>query len=518
MSFFKSFLTHKSDDMPLDTAISSNSKEVVQTQPRMRSLSPVLTENVSSSKYLNMVNQKLSQENEMLKCKVDDLKMTVDTNKQLLEEFISTNSKMDRKMKILDSQAALMSSKLRESGIDYVEHLDVMFDDKKYARSNSPTMDGPLSTLTTDRVAKGATEDKTRSEYGPCTTSLSANHSDDKHSARLNKHSNHSSIYQVGKPIKAKHPEEEKKTRKKVVKRRQKRDSSVISSNSSQNMTSYRTAPIFKPTLVTSSNLKHNELLIKIQELEKELEQAKADNSELRLGASHNKSEVFEKIKISGENVEEYEEPVSFRDNLLDEDHDKKIHIECELEMEEYDEETKNIKIKKLSKWHNKGAIMKLFDHIDDELTYNCYFENTKKGVASVLYFEDDQQRVWEVKKADDLKPRNLDSLSSLKSLDSPMSLASEDLRFSTQGAKNKTAVLDFAKLNVGFGKECKIELTLDSDCLESHNLDSENLTFPHEIIDYQSIQGNEEELAETISFNRSSNSESPDVNCFELY
>jgi hypothetical protein len=77
MSFFKSFLTQKSNELPFDSCVSAVSRGTVETNPRMRSSSSCnVDEQMSSSrkniskernKYLNLVNQELNNENERLK-------------------------------------------------------------------------------------------------------------------------------------------------------------------------------------------------------------------------------------------------------------------------------------------------------------------------------------------------------------------------------------------------------------------------------------------------------------------
>ena len=197
MSFFKSFLTNKSVDLPTESRISALSKETVESNPRNRRLNSSNLEEVSSSrnkrakeenKYLNLVNQELNNENETLKDKISDLKVTIKTNKQLLEEFIQNQSKIDRSVHILKIQTNLMSQKLRENNIEFEEELGIKINENKGTRSNSPTYEGPLSTLTTDRLAKGVNyETKTRSEHNVFTSSLSGPHSDDKYSSGANK-------------------------------------------------------------------------------------------------------------------------------------------------------------------------------------------------------------------------------------------------------------------------------------------------------------------------------------------
>lgn len=76
MSFFKSFLTNKSQDLPLDSRVTVMSRETLETNPRMRSNSSCNLEELTSTrrntnrekiKYLNLVNQELNSENERLK-------------------------------------------------------------------------------------------------------------------------------------------------------------------------------------------------------------------------------------------------------------------------------------------------------------------------------------------------------------------------------------------------------------------------------------------------------------------
>lgn len=77
MSFFKSFLTQKSNEHPFDSCVSAVSRGTVETNPRIRSSSSCnVDEQMSSSrknnnkepnKYLNLVNQELNHENVILK-------------------------------------------------------------------------------------------------------------------------------------------------------------------------------------------------------------------------------------------------------------------------------------------------------------------------------------------------------------------------------------------------------------------------------------------------------------------
>lgn len=319
MSFFKNFLTNKSIDLPLETRTSAISRETVETNPRVRSssscqiedLPPSTRTNISKerNKYLNLVNQELNNENEKLKCKIDDLKITVLTNKNILEEFASNNSKMERTVKLLKSQIDLMTMKLRENNIDFDEHLDVRFDDHKYTRSNSPSEIGPMSTLTTDRITKNGIDDKM--------TSVSVNNSEDKFTTRLNNYHNFPSLHCVSKSKGEVHHFKEKKSLKKVNKKRSKRDGSTVSSNSSQPITSYRTAPVVKSVLNTPKiENKDSELHERIRYLEKELEYYK--NKEVpKFNISENKH-----YDIFDVNHEEVDNPVSFRDNMVEENED----------------------------------------------------------------------------------------------------------------------------------------------------------------------------------------------------
>lgn len=348
MSFFKSFLMNKSVDMPLESKVSGLSRETVETNPRNRSLSSCNVEEIPSTRtktakeenrYLNLVNQELNAENENLKDKISDLKMTVDTNKQLLEEFLGSNSKMDRTIKLLKSQIALMSLKLRDNNIDFDEHLDIKFDEKKLMRSNSPTIDGPLSTLTTERLAKGVIDDKSRSEHNAYATSLSGNHSDDKHSSRLNYYNQHRSLHGVSKSGVMGKNTNELKPLKKVVRKKHQREGSIVSSCSSQNINSYRTAPVIKPNLKSHEiTSRENELLEQIESLQKELDFYRSQNPQ-RLNLVNPKCDLFE-----DENNEEFEEPVSFRDNLNEDDcfvqlrgthdHDNKLQIDVDSDFD----------------------------------------------------------------------------------------------------------------------------------------------------------------------------------------
>lgn len=297
MSFFKNFLTNKSFDAPLESRMSAVSRDTVETNPPARSLSSSNVEELPSSRrniskeenrYLNLINQELNTENEKLKGKIEDLKITVATNKQLLEDFISNNSKMDRSIKILRSQIDLMTTKLRENNIDIDEHLDVKFDEKKLIRSNSPTIEGPLSTLTTERIVKGMNDEKTRSEHNACDNSLSGHHSE-------NKYTKYTSLHANSKSHGGGRLEASAKPKKKVTKKVKDREGSVVSSNSSQHITSYRTAPIMKPTISNSNfDNRENELLGQIEHLKRELEGYKLKAPKTMLG--HIPSETFDKF------------------------------------------------------------------------------------------------------------------------------------------------------------------------------------------------------------------------------
>lgn len=545
MSFFKSFLTNKSVDMPLESKVSGLSRETVETNPRNRSLSSCNVEEIQSTRtktgkeenrYLNLVNQELNAENETLKDKISDLKMTVDTNKQLLEEFIGSNSKMDRTIKLLKSQVELMSLKLRENNIDFDEHLNIKFDEKKLARSNSPTVEGPLSTLTTERIAKGVIDDKSRSEHNACATSLSGNHSDDKYSSRLNYYNQHRSLYGVSKSGVMGQNTNELKPLKKVVKKKHQREGSIVSSSSSQNINSYRTAPVIKPNLNTHEIIsRENELLEQIENLQKELEFYKSQNPQ-KLDLEDPKCALFE-----DDNNEEFEEPISFRDNLNDEDQDNKLQIEVDSDfdyeqfqnkLEKHNKllETKcskpgtwGIKIKKLSKLHDKDSVMKLFDHLESQLNYAGYFDQTKKDGSNVVYLEDDNSRVWEIRRNLEVKPRDLDSLSSLRSLDSPISISSENLKFETQDFKNNIGSHCLAKLSIDTESDAAEEIRGTEPDVIDYNyqvtLKGDLSSFRENyVIDYQSMKGEEDERQEAVSFEAPDLEELPEINCFDLY
>ena len=167
---------------------------------------------------------------------------------------------------------------------------------------------------------------------------------------------------------------------------------------------------------------------------------------------------------------------------------------------------------------------MKLLNHIESELNYDAYFIQTKKQDSNVVYLEDEEQRIWEIRRNDVLPIRNIDSLSSLKSLDSPISLSSGNLRFSTQGTKNRSAYHNFSKLHLGLDQELKKSneaKETESDIVDYNyctTFKGEDSAKGGKVIDYQSIHGHEDMYNENLSFNISSQESSPEFNCFELY
>ncbi|CAI2368888.1 unnamed protein product [Moneuplotes crassus] len=450
MSFFKSFLTNKSQEFPLDSRVTVISRETLETNPRMRSNSSYNLEDLTSTKrnttkekikYLNLVNQELNSENEKLKSKMGDLKITVSTNKQLLEDFCETNSKLERQIKIYVAQISLLTEKLRENNIDFDEHLDLKLDAKKLIRSNTPSAEAPSSTLTTERITKNIVNDKLSSKSGD-------------------------------------HPgkRQGKRRFKKVVKRRLKSGSSA-SSNSSNMIKSYRTAKATKQELHTTS------ITPKKPALE------------------------LEKCGLSEENkFDETEEPVSFRDNNIC---DQENNLDCDSDFDYHNLENKfrmraigvkdydnpiKIEMKKLSKAYNTKEIMKMFEHIERELLYNCKDQKEK-----FIYLEDEEARIWEIRKNEVISPRSLKDLHSLKTLDSPLSIENERFEFSPS-LKNKTTVHDFSKL--------RIDISPENNNLEDVEAHSEDKSLE---IDYESIK--------SCSINsKCSPSNQVEINLFELY
>lgn len=388
---------------------------------------------------------------------------------------------MDRTIKILKSQIDLMQAKLRENNIDFDEHLDVRFDDKKLHRSNSPTIEGPLSTLTTERITKGIHEEKTRSEYNAFNTTLSGNRSESKFGMHSNSKSYGGQFNEV-------------MHKKKVVKKNT-REGSVISSSSSQNITSYRTAPVNKPPMKEiSHNKRENELLDQISKLQKEIELYKSQ-------AAKPHFESFDKDNDKNDLIDEYEEPVSFRDKQ-DDPVDPKLQTswDSDFDYEHFEDKlkgqkpsvvakdipqiyvnkqsrrstpgsqkaTENVKLKRLSIGHDKKAIMKLFDHLDSEISYEKYFALLKTSKSNTIYLEDENKRVWQIKREYNIPPRNLDSLSSVKSLDSPVSLSSEKLQLNTKVVKAERPKKKISTLEIdieGSDEEEKVEiLNTDSE------------------------------------------------------
>jgi hypothetical protein len=264
--------------------------------------------------------------------------------------------------------------KFRENNIDYDEHLDVRFDDHKLTRSNSPSELGPMSTLTTDRINKHIMDDKT--------TTISGGRSEDKFTTKLTKYHNFGSLHIASKSKGEGHNFNKKKSLKKVSKKRSKRDGSTVSSNSSQPITSYRTAPVVKSMLNTPKVAdRESELHKRITNLEKELEYYK--NKEIpKFNISENKlRDMFYT------NHEEIEEPISFRDNMIEENEENlKLECDSDFDYEQFEDKIENknqlhntmvkqipnkVKIKKLSKYHDEEAIIKLFDQIESELLYS---------------------------------------------------------------------------------------------------------------------------------------------------
>ena len=232
--------------------------------------------------------------------------------------------------------------------------------------------------------------------------------------------------------------ENKKKHFKKVVRRRTKRDGSTLSSNSSNMITSYRTTKVVQQTLNTPT-----------------------------ITPNKNNYETS-KCELSDDHNEECEE-VSFRDNH--EENETNLKLECdsdfdfqklENKMEERKQkflETKKmespskIKLQKLSKIHNKKEIMKMFDHIDSEIIFSKFNNENKE-----IYLEDEDERIWLIKKVETISPRSLKSLPSLKSVDSPMSIENGDFKLSPN-SKNKTAIHDFKKFSIDINNEEDKEL-----------------------------------------------------------
>lgn len=197
-------------------------------------------------------------------------------------------------------------------------------------------------------------------------------------------------------------------------------------------ITSYRTAKVGKQTLKTSSVTPQKPNL------------------------------DLEKCGLSEENkFEETEEPVSFRDNNIDEneqnvnlvwDSDSESHNDLKAQNKPFKLQQKStplkIQLKRLSQVYNKKAIMKMFNHIERELLYNWNYEEEK-----VIYLEDEEDRIWEIKKNDIISPRSLKALSSLKTLDSPLSIDNDDFLLN-QNLKNKTSIVDFSKLKIEISPE----------------------------------------------------------------
>ena len=191
----------------------------------------------------------------------------------MLEDFISNSAAKDKTIKLLKAQIELMSQKLRENNIDFEEHLDIKLNINWGPRSNSPTVEGQLSTLTTERITKGVVGIKTRSENDDGTTSLSGNCSDDKRSIGVNKYNQQNLLCDFSKSRRLKNEGEEAKVEKKMVRKKCQRDESTYSSNSSQFIPTSRTAPVKNPNFTTPSvNNNEADLLDQISRLKQEIE------------------------------------------------------------------------------------------------------------------------------------------------------------------------------------------------------------------------------------------------------
>lgn len=440
-------------------------------------------------------------------------------------------------MKLLRAQIELMSQKLKENNIDFEEHLDIKFNVNWAARSNSPTIEGQLSTLTTERITKGVVWDKTRSENNDGNTSLSGNCSDDKRSTSGNKYNQQNLLCDFSKSRRLKNEGEETKVEKKMVRKKFQRDESTYSSNSSQFIPTSRTAPVKNPHFATQSvHNNEGELLDQISRLQKEVDNYKA--MELKRQA-HNyndhKLDLYDKYKLYEENVkdEEFEKPVSFRDNH--EDKFDKLEWDSEFDYEKFeqklnqqkkrsDDEALNEdkpKVKKLAKWYDKDEIMKMFDHIESELSYNQYFNNTKKQTNNFVLIQDEELRIWQIARKDIWTTRNLSSLSSLKSLDSPVSISSENLRFSTNASKNKTALHNIIKLSID--KDHENSNKSDSDLADGgYQVTLKwdmNTDRDYQVIDYQVMDASEVEINNQRSNIGIDNpTDQMEINYFDLY
>lgn len=150
---------------------------------------------------------------------------------------------------MLSLQVTLMTQKLRENCIDFESELDMYVDYQKDTRSNSPTVEGPCSTVNTDRLAKGNLFEKTRSE-NYVSTSLSGPQSDDKYSSNQDKGNKSNSLYGFSKSRRRNNlPNEESKCHERVATKNSQDDGSVVSSNPNNYMVSSRTAPEGKYTV-----------------------------------------------------------------------------------------------------------------------------------------------------------------------------------------------------------------------------------------------------------------------------
>lgn len=316
------------------------------------------------------------------------------------------------------------------------------------------------------------------------TTSLSGNHSDDKF--------------------------ENSSYLKKVVKIRSKRNDSTISSNSGGMIKSYRTAQVVKQTLNTPS-ITPNKMNIGI-----------------------------EKCGFKEDKFEEIEQPVSFRDNIVEESEQiMKLECDSDFDYQQFENKLKEnkqsfkitqplqspikIKMKKLSKMYNKKAIMKMFDHIESQILYSSFNSNHKQD--KVIYLEDEEDRIWEIRKNESISPRSLNFLSSLKSLDSPLSVENYNFRLSPS-SKNKTIVQDFEKISIEIGtnKTENAEEGLnksESEQVNSNQLalkdDLNSLKEKSEVIDYESMEEIDDELI-SFEMGKSEKEQEFEMNCLDLY
>ncbi|CAI2368969.1 unnamed protein product [Moneuplotes crassus] len=402
MSFFKNFLSNKNQRYPTESQGTIVSRETLETIPRTRSNSSCNLDGLTSSrknpnseklKYLNLVNQELNSENEKLLSQIEDLRVTIATNKHLLEDFCNTNSKLERQVKIYAAQIHHLTEKLRENNINYDEELNLRCDSKEIMRSNSPSAEAPSSTLTTERITKIA-NDRSNS---------------------------------ICEDTQGKREVKQKRVNRKL------QEASSDSSHSNKIIRSYRTAQA-KDQKCYSSSITPQKPSLDIE----------------KIG-------IFEENKLN-----ETEEPISFRDNIICDPEDNlnldynsdfdyqnlegRFHNRA-LEMKSYSPIGK-IHLKRLSKECNTEEIMKLFDQVDNQILYDCDLQTNK-----LVYIQDAQDRIWEIKRSHVISPRPLTCLSSLKTVESPLSVEKEEFGFDPN-MKNKTFIHDFSKLRIEISQE----------------------------------------------------------------